>query len=550
MALVRLEGVSYRYAGAPAPSLSGITTRITAGEFVILAGASGSGKSTLCRLLNGLIPHVYGGILEGNVYVNGLDTHTHTVADLFTHVGMVFQNPEAQLFNSSVEREIIFGLESLGLPRNEIRARLEWVLEQTHLTSLRSRAPLELSGGEQQAVVIAAMLALRPPLLVLDEPFATLDAAAIERICALLREAHAHGTTIIIAEHRLQPILPDATRIIVMAQGRIICDGPPRQILREGGSTWRLNTPYVIELARRAGWPEIPLSVAEAIALAGKYGAIPPLTYPYPQEARSLATPTAIEMRAVHYRRGERAILRDLSFQVKQGESVAIIGHNGAGKTSLLKLLNGLAVPSQGQALIMQYDTRRTPIARLARIVGITFQNPNAQLFKTRVRDEIEVAPRILHRLDQTWLDQLYEWFEITTLLERSPFTLSEGEKKRVAIVATLAARPDILALDEPTTGQDFVFRETLVRVLHELRTRGVTTLIATHDLELAEQTAPRWLTLHKGMLASDAPPDRIMSDTAICQQTALSPTARWQFHHEWNTRLNPQQQIEARSTE
>lgn len=563
MTLVELERVSYRYADALTNALNDITLSIAPGEFVLLAGASGSGKSTLCRLLNGLIPHFYSGTLEGNVCVDGLDTRAHSVAELFAHVGMVFQNAEAQLFNSTVEREIIFGLESLGLPRDEIRARVEWALELTQLTSLRARAPFELSGGEQQAVVIAAMLALRPRLLVLDEPYAHLDAVAVARVRAILRDARTQGTTIIVTEHRLHTTLADATRLIVMADGRIVRDGTPREVLREDVSVWRLNVPYVVQLAQRAGWRDIPLSVSEAVALARVHGNVPPTLrrirnlptdvrehgvsqendpWFFPsvrkkgngQNQVSNAAPRVIEMRAVHYWRGERAVLRDVSFEVARGESLALIGRNGAGKTTLLKLLNGLLVPSHGYVRVMEQDTRHTRVSTLARMVGIAFQNPNAQFFKTRVRDEIEVAPRALHRLDRAWLEQLCDWFELQPLLERSPFTLSEGEKKRVAIVATLAARPEILVLDEPTTGQDAVFRAALVRVLRELHTRGMTLLVATHDLELADQVASRWLVLHEGMLLADATPDQVMGNEVLLARTALTPTAQWRFQHEW----------------
>lgn len=536
MALVDLIDVRYRYADATTDALSNIHLQIAPGEFVLLAGASGSGKSTLCRLFNGLIPHFYDGTLDGTVYVDGLDTRAHSVAELFARVGMVFQNPEAQLFNSTVEREIIFGLESLGLPRAEIHARVNWVLELTHLTHLRQRAPFELSSGEQQAVVIAAMVALRPRLLVLDEPYANLDADAVTRVRAILRKIHTQGTTVILTEHRLHTTLADATRLIVMDRGRIVRDGAPRDILREDVSAWRLNVPYIVQLARRSGWHTTPLTVTEAVTLARVYGNV---TMPTRRNGQATSVPTTsaprvIEMQGISCQRDGRTILRNVSFNVARGESIALIGRNGAGKTTLLRLLNGLQLPSQGRVIVMNQDTRRARVSTLAREVGIAFQNTDAQFFKTRVRDEIEVAPRALQRLDRAWLEQLYEWFELSPLLERSPFTLSEGEKKRVAIVATLAARPAILALDEPTTGQDAVFRANLVRVLRELQARGMTILLATHDVELAEQVASRWLVLGAGTLLADTTPDQVMRDTALLARAALQPTAQWQFQHAW----------------
>lgn len=536
MALVELVNVRYRYADATTDALSDIHLRIAPGEFVLLAGASGSGKSTLCRLFNGLIPHFYSGTLDGTIYVDGLDTRAHSVAELFARVGLVFQNPEAQLFNSTVEREIIFGLESLGLPRDEIRARVDWALELTRLTHLRQRAPFELSSGEQQAVVIAAIVALRPRLLVLDEPYANLDAEAVTRVRAILRDIHAQGTTVLLTEHRLHTTLTDATRLIVMNHGRIVRDGAPRDVLREDVSAWRLNVPYVVQLARCSGWDATPLTVTEALALARVHGNVVMPTRRNGQ-ATSLPTTSAspvIEMQRVGCQREGRTILHEVSFRVARGESIALVGRNGAGKTTLLRLLNGLQQPSQGQVLVINQDTRRTRVSTLAREVGIAFQNADAQFFKTRVRDEIEVAPRAWQRLDRAWLEQLYEWFELAPLLERSPFTLSEGEKKRVALVTTLATHPTILALDEPTTGQDAMFRANLVRVLRELPARGMTLLIATHDLEFAEQVAPRWLVLGEGTLLADTTPDHVMRDATLLARAALQPTAQWQFQHAW----------------
>jgi len=534
VALIELKEVAYRYPHAATWALEHLHLTIEAGEFVLLAGASGSGKSTLCRLLNGLIPHLYGGTLVGSVHVQGLDTRAHSVAELFAHVGLVFQNPEAQLFNSSVEREIIFGLESLGLPPAEIRARVAWALEQTQLTHLRARAPFELSTGEQQTVVIAAMLALRPALLVLDEPYAHLDPAAVARVRALLRAIHAQGTSIVLTEHRLYTSLADATRLIVLERGRIVRDGVPRVVLREDVSAWRLNIPYVVQLARRAGWPTLPLSVDEALTLARRYDNIAmPRRAPARRVTRAPAS-RVIEMHQVSYAREGRTIFRDVSLEIAAGESIALLGRNGAGKTTFLKLLNGLCVPTQGYVRVLNQDTRYTRVATLAHAVGIVFQNPDAQFFKTTVREEIEVAPRALRRYDAAWLEELYEWFELTPLLERPPLTLSEGEKKRVALVATLAMQPAILALDEPTTGQDAVSRATLIRLIQTLQTRGVTILIATHDVELAEQVAARWLVLGEGTLLADAPPEAIQHPRSLLARAALQPTEQWEFEQAW----------------
>lgn len=530
MALIELARVRYRYEDTSALALNDINLKIEAGEFVLLAGASGSGKSTLCRLLNGLIPHFHDGTLEGTVHVDDLDTREHPVRELFTHVGLVFQNSDAQLFNSTVEREIAFGLESLGLPRDEIRARVEWALDVVRLAASKSRAPHSLSGGEQQIVALAAILALRPHVLVLDEPFANLDPEAIARIREILRDIHAQGTTIVLAEHRLHATIQDATRLIVLGHGRIVRDGSPREILREDVSAFRLNTPFVVRFAHAAGWRDVPLSVDEAVTIACTQGiaALPPC-----RDGARVApfeAPRVAEMQSVSFTREGREILHDVQFDLARGECIALVGKNGSGKTTLLKHLNGLYQPTRGSVFVLNQDTRRAHVSDLARHIGFVFQNPNDQLFKPNVREEIEIAPRALHRFDRAWMEKLCEWFELHPLLDRSPFTLSEGEKKRVAFAASLAAHPQIVVLDEPTIGQDFTFRESLAHCLRDLQNEGVAIILATHDLEFAEQVAPRWIVLADGEIVADAAPDDVMANDTAMSRAALRPTARWRL--------------------
>lgn len=540
MSLIELEHVRYRYHEANAYALDDINLKIDAGEFVLLAGASGSGKSTLCRLLNGLIPHFHGGTLEGRVYVDGLDTREHRVHELFARVGMVFQNPDAQLFNSTVEREIAFGLESLGLPRDEIRSRIKWVLDATHLSPLAYRAPHLLSGGEQQTVALASILALRPHVLVLDEPFANLDPEAVARLRSILRQVHAQGTTVILTEHRLQAAVQDATRLIVLDHGRVVHDSEPREVLRDDLAPFRLNTPYVVQFARAAGWDAVPLSVDEAIAMMRtRTSAVLPL----PPDGAHVTTADArrvIKMRALSFERDGREILRHVHFDLVRGECVALIGKNGSGKTTLLKHLNALYRPTRGTVTVLNQGTRRARVSDLTRHVGLVFQNPNDQLFKLTVREEIEVAPRALNLFDHPWIEKLLDRFELRPLLERSPFTLSEGEKKRVAIAVALATHPEIIALDEPTTGQDFAFRTALVRLLRELQSEGITILLATHDLEFAEEAAPRWIAVADGEIVADGAPDVVMRNDAAMARAALQPTPRFRIQAEAQHLLDP----------
>lgn len=538
MSLVTLERVRYRYEGASLYALDNISLEIKSGEYVLLAGASGSGKSTLCRLLNGLVPHFHGGVLEGRVCVDGLDTREHTVSELFAHVGLVFQDPEAMLFNSTVEREIAFGLESLGVPRDEMRERIRWALQVTGLSNLRLRPPHALSGGEQQRVALAAILALRPRVLALDEPFANLDPATAEHLRTLLRTIHSEGTTIVVAEHRLQTPLQDATRLVILDHGKLVCDGSPSQVLKEDLTGLPLDLPFIVQLARAAHWNVLPLSVGEA--LAASPSSLPPSLLDRRNGARPPAdAPRLVEIKDVSYVRDGHPILENVQFDLRRGESLALIGKNGSGKTTLLKHINGLLHPSSGAVTVLGQDTRRARVSDLARMVALVFQNPNDQLFKPNVREEIEVAPRILGRFDADWLNRLIDDFALRPLLDRSPFSLSEGEKKRVAFASALAAKPQILVLDEPTTGQDSSFRAALVRFVHDLQSRGFAIILATHDLEFAEQVAGRWIALAEGRIIADGSPEQVMQDDVVMARASLLPTARFLLRQVYPARIH-----------
>lgn len=551
--VIAVQDLCYRYTAAgPRWVLEDLNLRVEPGEYLLLCGASGSGKSTLCRTFNGLIPHFYGGVMGGRVWVAGLETQDHPVSELFAHVGMVFQNPEAQLFNSTVERELAFGLESLGLPRDEIHRRIGESAEIVGLVPLLGRNPHQLSGGEKQLVAIAAALALRPRVIVLDEPYASLDPANVRRVRAALREIHRRGTAIVLTEHRLQNAVADADRMVVLHQGRIILDGPPRRVLREEVTTFGLNPPPVVRVARELGLPEVPLSVEEllsGLALSEssfEFPGVPPRvlgTHGNLEElggTRSSAVDSipsgspVLEVENVSFSFDGTPVLRDVSLKLVEGECLALVGANGSGKTTLIKHFNGLYRPAQGRVVILGQDTRQAKVSDLARHVGMAFQNANNQFFQFQVRDEIEVGARALGRYDGAWLWELIELFRLGPLLDRSPYRLSEGEKKRVAFAAALAARPEIVVLDEPTTGQDWAFRQGLGELLGELRKRGQTLVLVTHDLEFAEEHACRWVLLAEGQVVANGQPWEVMGDEGAMRRAGLEPTQAFQIQQAW----------------
>ena len=536
-AIITARNLTYRYRqGDTRPVLNGIDLDITPDDYLLITGRSGSGKSTLCRTFNGLIPHFYGGVLEGEVVVNGRPIRQTSVAGLFDQVAMAFQNPDAQLFCRSVEQEIVFGLESLGLQRPAIEERLEAALDAVGIATLRHHPPVGLSGGEKHLVLIAALLALRPRVLVLDEPFANLDPRNVRRIKALLRSLHDGGCGIVICEHRLSRAVPDATRMIVIHRGRIAADGDPHHLLAHADAEWGLEPPLATRLGAALGLAPPPRAIDDLRGIPPRTDLIDALEPPLPQDIGKPGRLPMLEVDHLSCQIAGHAVLKKFSLTLHPGECLAIVGANGAGKTTLLRHLMGLQRPSKGGIRIDGRDIAKTPVSEVARIVGLAFQNPDNQFFRFSVEQEIRVGPEAMDCLDTDWIAELMNLFQLTPYRSRAPYRLSGGEKKRVAFASALAARPKVLALDEPTAGQDFEFRRDLRTFLHRMQVRGQAIIIVTHDLTFAERTAGRWLLMAEGRLLADGRPDAIMADTALMSRAGLEPTDRFLLKQQWQT--------------
>ena len=529
--IIKIEQLRYAYKKKAGPwVLDGLNLKIRPYEYLLICGASGSGKSTLCRTFNGLIPHFYGGTLQGDVHVAGLTTANQTISNLFVHVGMVFQNSEAQLFNRTVSHEIAFGLESLGLQSAEISRRITETAEMINIVDLLPRNPHELSGGEQQLVSIAAILATRPQLIVLDEPYANLDPTNVKQVRMALKSIQQQGITVVISEHRLPYTVADVQRMVVLHQGRIILDGPPDKVLNQDVETFGLTLPLAVHVGQRIGLDQLPLNVTE-LKSAAPAQAFPPDLQPVLPKPPSTEGATVLAVDRISFIINKSTILHDVSFKLHQGECIAVVGANGAGKTTLIKHLNGLNRPSQGRVKVMGQDTRQTKVSQLARHVGVAFQNPNNQFFKLSVWDEIVVGAKALDCYDEAWVKKLVRLFHLEPLLNHAPYRLSGGEKKRVAFAVALAAKPSIFIMDEPTSGQDWHFRRSLGNLLSELRELGQAILLITHDLSFAEQHAHRWLLLAEGQVVAEGPPWQVMANETAMRRASLEPTEAFQLY-------------------
>ncbi|OQW99860.1 MAG: hypothetical protein BWK74_01210 [Desulfobacteraceae bacterium A6] len=496
---IKISSLKYSYRKETAfPVLNGINLIAGENEYILLCGASGSGKSTLCRTLNGLIPHFYGGSIEGYVRIAGVDTTVRTVGDMLELVGMVFQNPEAQLFCSTAAHEIAFGLESLGLAPAEIKSRVTRAAEKLSIEDLLHRNPHTLSDGEKQLIAIAAATALSPELIVLDEPYANLDPSNVQRVRCALKEIRNQGVCIVIAEHRLHYTLPDVDRVTVIHDGCIVIDSPPALLL--------------------------PHHVKE-------YGLEFPLYEPWEDKIEISAPPPIAEMvlsaENIFFSKNGSPLLKDISFTLRKGECIAFLGANGAGKTTLLKHINGLYRPDKGKITLMGFDTSQKKIPELARYAGIAFQNPDNQFFRLNVLEEISAGAVALNCYDEKWIKKLIDLFNLEKLLKRAPYRLSGGEKKRVAFASALASKPAVLALDEPTAGQDARFRHSLSAFLSELAINGVSVILATHDILFAKQNAHRFLLMSKGKIISEGTPGKVISDKTAMRLAGLLPAER-----------------------
>ena len=478
MSLISLEGVRFRYPATERAALCDISARVEPGQVILLRGPSGSGKSTLLRCLNGLVPHSSGGRFEGRVLVCGLDTRDHPPRALGSRVGFVFQHPEAQFVLEDVEAELAFGLENLGLTRALIRKRIEEALDQVGIAHLRRRRIPDLSGGERQRTAIAATLAMHPEVVALDEPTSQLDPQAAEDVLQVVGRLVAElGMTTLIAEHRVERVAPMVDRIWTLDQGRLK-DEDPAAALAGGGAR-----PPVVDLAVRAGWSPMPLGLREARPMSARL-----LLSPAPSTGASSDGPTLARADALRHSYRDLPVIRGISLSLRAGEVTALMGRNGCGKTTLLKLISGILQPERGRV------EASVPCAYVP-------QDADALLFSSTVREELRDVPESDRpRSFAGWLD-------------RYPRDLSSGERQQLAI-AVVAGNAPLLLLDEPTRGLDPSIKQQLTAFLRGRAADGASVLVATHDVEWAARSASRVLLMADGEIYADGPPRSVLSES------------------------------------
>jgi energy-coupling factor transport system ATP-binding protein len=523
--VIELERMGVTFTDAPAPVLSGVDLSIPEGELVLVVGRTGSGKSTLLRALNGLVPHFSGGTLHGRVVVDGRDTRTHRPRDLADVVGFVGQDPLAGFVTDTVEDELAYGMESLGLPAAVMRKRVEETLDLMGLAEVRDRPVADLSGGQQQRVAIGSVLTTHPNVLVLDEPTSALDPLAAEEVLATLqRLVHDLGLTVVLAEHRLERVVQYADRLVLVpGGGGPVVHGDPGDVLRDAPVA-----PPVVELGRVAGWRPLPLTVRDArrraAPLREQLADVEPPARPAPGAATKVAATRDL---VVSY--GRVAALRGVSATLSGGEVVALMGRNGAGKSTFLKALVGMKRPTSGTVEVDGLAPADLKPTALLRHVGLVPQVPADLLYAPTVGQECEHADRDA-RVPAGTTAALFEVLSPGVPVGQHPRDLSEGQRLTLALAIVLAARPPLLLLDEPTRGLDYTAKHRLVEILRDLAEQGHAVLLATHDVELVAEVAGRVLVMADGELVADGPTaDVVVSSPAFAPQVAkVMAPQRW----------------------
>ena len=447
MAIAQLDRFTYTYPGATAAALRDVSARIESG-LTVVTGPSGSGKSTFLRVFNGLVPHFHGGRVSGAATVAGLDVLVTPTRVLARNAGFVFQDPELQTVYATVDREVAFGLENAAVPQREIALRVSDALHEVGIEHLAGRAVRTLSGGERQRVALASALAVRPRLVVLDEPTSQLDPDGAELLLAAARRATADGRAVVVSEHRLSRLMPGANSLLVADRGRVT-EGDP--------AAWRPAAAMPAPRLRAPGeeaWRVVRVAVG--------FDGVP--------------------------------VLEGADLAGRAGEVVALAGPNGGGKTTLLRLIAGLAAPMSG--------TVTRPPGRIAYLP----QNPVALLHRPSVREEVQFTIDRAGGQDRERPERILGMLGIAELADRYPRDLSSGERQRAAIAAVLPGAPQLILLDEPTRGMDLASRSALIAVVADLRDRGAAVVIATHDEDLQAALADRVVDVARGTVTERAP--------------------------------------------
>jgi len=510
-----IENLSFRYRDRQELAIHDISFQASAGEILLIAGASGCGKTTLIRCINGLVPRSYKGEMTGRVTVFGEETKDWKLASISQKIGTVLQDPERQILGTKVVNEVAFGLENLGIPREEIRQRVDEALKFLKIHELSERETFTLSGGEKQKVALAGVLAMRPSILLLDEPLASLDPASAQDSLDTFRKLADEGMSVLIVEHRVEDVLRiKPERVMFMSEGEIRYLGNLSGLSQVVNyREVKLPAKQIVERARQ-DQPPAKITILPGVASSS--------------DARSEAEAIVkFEDVAFGYE-ADVEVLHGLNLEIKRGDVIAVLGPNAAGKTTFVKHAIGLLKPKRGRVLVNGRDTKEASVAEIASTLGYVFQSPSHMLFAPTVREELSFGPKNLKHPQEQIETEVKEALRIVNLADKEqdpPLALSFGQQKRVSIAAILAMQSRILVMDEPTAGQDYQnYMNFMDSILQLPGFEAI--LFITHDVDLAVIYANRVLIVNDGRLIADGKPQEVLRDFDRLKANRLVPTS------------------------
>ncbi|MEM1999762.1 MAG: energy-coupling factor transporter ATPase [Candidatus Caldarchaeum sp.] len=545
MYAIEFDGFSWRYEGSEKYALKNINLKVKTGEFVGIMGHSGAGKTTLALCMNGIIPHRVNGYLKGKVKIYGRSVIETDLTELTRHVGMVFQDPETQFVCMRVRNEIAFGMENYGFPTQLMESRIKWSEDILKLHGLLDKAPTELSGGQKQRVAIASILVTEPKIFVFDEPVSDLDPLSKKEVYnAISSVRENYDATIISIDHEVEELARHADRMILMRDGEIKLDLPTDEFLEQvdvieaNGESVPEITKFFWELRKRGLWQgALPKKLEDGITVASKSKIIAAKSELYSEsQERRVANSDAI-IRAenlIHIYPDGTIAIRGVNLNISRGEFVAIVGPNGSGKTTLAKHFNGLLRPTSGKLIVCGIEVPGRKTQLLSRYVGYVFQNPDHQLFCQSVFEELMFGP-IQLGFDRGEAEKItnetLRWLDLTEWKDHNPFFLGKGQRRRVALGAVLTTRPQILVVDEPTTGQDWKGSEEILSLLKYLnKNLGITCITITHSMKLVAKYFERVLVMNRGQLVFDGHVRRLFQNKQVLEGTGINPPQITEF--------------------
>ncbi len=551
--MITVENLNFTYFGNKSPSLIDISLKIKDGMFVLITGPSDCGKSTLIRCLNGLIPHFYGGTISGRIEVNGIDPFSTSTKDMCDTIGMVFQNTDNQLIMNTVEEEITFGLENLGFRPEDIRLRLEQILNTLKISHLRNRSISTLSGGEKQKVALASILAMKPSILVLDEPTSELDPISANEFIECLIELKIQGhLTIIVVEHRLEKLIPHTDLWVIMNNNKIEEVGSPESLLKRRTDFFGINIPLSFRwyLKFKDSIPDltIPMNKAsiktmiEQIQSQMKLNSEPkenteifaPDKMPINDSSRDSFSIVIDSLRVAY--NSTTQVLKGINAKIRMGAFVSIIGRNGSGKTTLLKSIVGLKSPEKGAVYVNGKLVDPKNVSQNARTVAMIFQNPTIQFYLDTVYEELTVALKnfgLKIRNYEEKIENILDLFNLRPYSKRYPRYLSVGTQQKLALAAVLLWNPDIILLDEPTHGMDYKQKQSFFELINSIRKKGLTVVLVTHDMESVLRYSDYVYLLSDGNIKDEGVPEELFHRNLdfvpnFFSETGIQEYKRW----------------------